>query len=411
MLLRHWPRFWLTGCLLLSACRQLPVAPPSSVAKADSRPAKVTPTPGRQWCFQKDGVTFDSGFPRARLNECKASGAGEFTLTIRPENRPINNSAWFAFKVSAAQTRQILVRLQFEGGTLRYRPKISTDGRHWVTLPAEAFEGGPQRNQRVLRLEVGPEPLWVAAQELVSRDELDGWSRTLERLPFVTRKEIGRSLLQQPLYQLDIGGGVQKTNHVIILGRQHPPETTGSLALMRFVEEIVGDSDLARSFRNEFHVLLVPLVNPDGVDQGHWRHNMNGVDLNRDWGKFAQPETRAVRDQILALRDQGRVFLHLDFHSTFHDVFYTQPDDAPSSPAGFTKRWIEGIQARFPDYKVSRSSSLTPTSTTSHNWVHQRLGVPAITYEIGDNTDRALLQQIATGAAQEMMTLLLELKK
>ena len=32
------------------------------------------------------------------------------------------------------------------------------------------------------------------------------------------------------------------------------------------------------------------------------------------------------------------------------------------------------------------------------------------TYELGDNTDRALLQQISTGAAQEMMQLLLAAK-
>ena len=314
-------------------------------------------------------------------------------------------------KVSAVSARPIVVRLECAEGAFHYRPKISTDGTRWETLPAEAFERGLKRNQGILRLEVGPESLWVAAQELVSRDELEAWSRTLEKLPFVTRAEIGRSLLNQPLYKLDISGRAENTNHVIIIGRQHPPETTGSLALMRFVEEIAGDSDLARSFRKEFHVLLVPLLNPDGVDHGHWRHNMNGVDLNRDWGKFAQPETRAVRDQILALRDKGRVFLHLDFHSTFNDVYYTQPDDAPSSLDGFTKRWISGIQGRFPDYQVRRSSSLSSTSSTSHNWAYKTLGIPAITYEIGDNTDRALLQQIAAGAAQEMMTLLLELRR
>jgi len=411
MFSRYWFRVCLTGCLLLCACRQLPVAPPKSALPADASSVKVTLTPGRQWSFKSDGVTFDTRFPRARLNECEARGNGEFSLTIRPENKPINNSAWFAFKVSAAQARQIVVRLQFAGGSLRYRPKISTDGMRWVTLPAEAFEHGPERSQCLLRLEVGPEPLWVAAQELVSRSELEAWSRSLERLPFVTRTEIGRSLLNQPLYRLDIGGSSENPGHVIIIGRQHPPETTGSMALMRFVEEIVGDSDLARSFRKEFHVLLVPLLNPDGVDHGHWRHNMNGVDLNRDWIKFAQPETRAVRDQVLALRDKGRVFLHLDFHSTHSDVFYTQPDSASSSPEGFTKQWLTALQARFPDYNVKRSSSVAPTSSTSHNWAYRTLGIPAITYEIGDNTDRALLQRIAAGAAQEMMKLLLELKK
>ena len=37
------------------------------------------------------------------------------------------------------------------------------------------------------------------------------------------------------------------------------------------------------------------MPNPDGVDSGYWRHNSNGVDLNRDWIEFTQPETKAIK--------------------------------------------------------------------------------------------------------------------
>ena len=94
-----------------------------------------------------------------------------------------------------------------------------------------------------------------------------------------------------------------------------------------------------------------------------------------------------------------------------HDVFYTQPDEEPSSPSDFTKPWLEAIQQRFPDYPVNRSSARDPKLTTSHNWAHRTFGIPAITYEIGDETDRVLLPRIATGAAEEMMKRLLVLKK
>ena len=60
--------------------------------------------------------------------------------------------------------------------------------------------------------------------------------------------------------------------------------------------------------------------------------------------------------------------------------------------------------------KVDRSASPTPTPNTSVAWVHREFGIPAITYELGDDTDRALLAQIAGGAAEEMMKLLLALK-
>ena len=41
-------------------------------------------------------------------------------------------------------------------------------------------------------------------------------------------------------------------------------------------------------------VIVYPLMNPDGVDEGHWRHNTGGIDLNRDWAHYNQPETRQV---------------------------------------------------------------------------------------------------------------------
>jgi predicted deacylase len=396
-------RAGVAAIYLLLAVTRLAAEPPL----ADGN--KVSVEPGQSWTLGPDNVTFDASFARGRLSGCERPESGEFSLLIRPENKPINHSPWFCFKVSSPRPTTIVARLRAEGGSIRYTPKMSIDGTRWISLPAECFElvSGSAGKEGVLRLKIGPEPLWIAAQELVSRDELETWSRTLERLPFVRRAPIGRSHLGRTIYKLEIGDGGQQPGHVIIIGRQHPPEVTGSLALMRFVEEIVGPSQLAQSFRKEFKVLLVPIVNPDGVDQGHWRHNMGGVDLNRDWGPFAQPETRAVRDEMLALREQGKIYLHLDFHSTFNDVFYTQPDSEADS---FTPAWLAGLERRFPNYRVNRSPSGLPQQATSQNWAHKTFGIPAITYELGDNTDRALIQQTTAGAAQEMMKLLLAQK-
>jgi hypothetical protein len=88
----------------------------------------------------------------------------------------------------------------------------------------------------------------------------------------------------------------------------------------------------------------------------------------------------------------------------------TQTDDAKPRN-DFTKLWIAGIERRFPTYEVTRSPSEPTRLTTSTSWAYKTFGIPAITYEIGDNTDRALLQQISAGAAQEMMTLLLAAKR
>jgi hypothetical protein len=401
----HWLTTWRT--VLFVYC----IAAAASCSREEEKalPAPATPIPVNRWTFADTGITFDADFPRARLSECEKLGDVEYGLVIRPENLPVNDSPWFAFKVSATNPASIVVRMRCQGGNFRYRPKISTDGTQWVMLPVEAYERLSERNEAVLRLEVGPQTLWVAAQEPVSTQEMWAWARAMERLPFVSLSEFGNSVRGQPLPRLDIGG-VDMARHVVIIGRQHPPETTGSLALMRFVEEIVGDSETARAFRREYHMAVMPLLNPDGVDAGHWRHNLGKVDLNRDWGTFVQPETRAVSEQIKAISEKGRLFLHLDFHSTNKDVFYTQRDEEPTFPPDFTKRWLEGLQERVPEYHVDREASSTPKQTTSAYWAHKTFGIPGITYELGDNTERALLKQVAAAAAQEMMTLLLEMK-
>jgi hypothetical protein len=361
------------------------------------------------WTFSEVGVTFEAHFPRARMNGCEMLGPDEFGAVVRPENLPVNDSPWFAFRVRSETEKTITLRLRCQGGSLRYRPKISLDGTQWLLLPEECYQQTEDRKEAVLKLEIGPRVLHVAAQEPVSRAEMEDWAATLERLPFVTRSTFGTSIKGVPLMRLDIGNAESKRK-VVIIGRQHPPETTGSMALMRFIESVVADSEQARSFREAFHLVVMPLLNPDGVDAGHWRHNMGHMDLNRDWNAFAQPETRAVRDQILALKEQGRLFLMLDFHSTFRDVFYTQPDEAASSPPNFTVRWLAGIRRRVPGYTAERSASPTPTPTTSTYWAHHTFGIPAITYEIGDNTDRTLLKRVAHAAAEEMMELLVEMK-
>lgn len=401
--------FRLLAVALLAFLGATPALTSAAQTKAAPPRTEVTPAPRRAWEFPADGVTFDSQFPAARASECTRLGTDIYSVVTQPENRPINGSPWFAFRVRATIPKTISIRIGCSGTRLRYIPKISVDGARWVALPTEAFTPGPATDEGTIRVDVGPEPLWVAAQEIISGEVLEGWSRTLERLPFATRTEIGRSVGGRPLYLLEINAvpaGV-KPGFVAVVSRQHPPETTGSQALMRFIECVVADTPLAREFRTRFAVLLVPLVNPDGVEAGHWRHNLNGVDTNRDWDTFAQPETRAVRDALLAARARGTMMLHLDFHSTFNDVFYTQTDEAPSNPAGFTKDWLDGIGRRVPEYEVKRTPNSTPTQATSHHWAHRTFGIPAITYELGDNTDRIVLQRVATAAADSMMELFL----
>lgn len=359
--------------------------------------------------FKSAGVRFNSRFSQARMNECTQTGDNEFRIVIRAENFPINNSAWYAFQVASEQPKRITVRLAYERGRHRYDPKVSRDGTNWVALAGSLWRFDAESQEALLQLHTGPEPLWVAGQELIGVREIQEWLAEMARHDFATTHVFGRSMQDRELVSLELNARAP-SRYVLIISRQHPPEVTGTVALMAFVETLAGDTGLARRYRREFRTVVMPMLNPDGAEHGHWRHNLGGVDLNRDWITFKQPESTAARDELLRLirADGARPYVLLDFHSTHRDVFYTQKDEHPTFPPDFTARWLDAIRARFPDYAVKRDPSHNPEGGTSKSWGYRELGIPAITYELGDETPRELIRQVAVGAAEEMMKLLLE---
>lgn len=364
----------------------------------------------KTWQFENGGIRFSNEFDGARLNGLTQVAPDHYRIEISPEKVPVNNSSWYSFKVSADTPQSITITLDYPYGSHRYPPQISRDGGlSWENTQPQGWVF--DRNQKTIdfQLEVGTEPVWVAGQEVVDKAAINQWVGQMEEKPFVTVAVAGQSLLGQPISYMDIGNS-DANNYVFILGRQHPPEITGSLGLMAFVECLAGDSALAVEFRKHFQVIVLPLLNPDGVDHGHWRLSMAGVDLNRDWAAFKQPETRAVRDLLtgIAARPNARPFLLLDFHSTLFDIFYTQADEQETFPKNFTADWLAAIQTRMPDYKVRRSGTHSSNNViTSKGWSYETFGIPSITVEYGDYTDRELIQRQATIACEEMMTLLL----
>jgi hypothetical protein len=364
------------------------------------------------WSFPADGLAFDNQFPAARLNELERIAERDYRILIRPENQPINISPWYAFRIHATNAGPVTLRLVYPYGNHRYHPKLSRDGHSWESLPESAYRYERPAKEAVITLTLTPGTLWIAAQEIIDVAAMNTWMDAQLKLPFASGRVFGRSIAGRPLRLLEFSENAPP-NYVFIVGRQHPPEVTGTLGLMAFVEKLNGDTPLARDFRKRFRTVLLPLLNPDGVEEGQWRSNLGALDTNRDWKNFTQPEIIAARDTLLeiAKRDGARVFLFLDFHSTFNDIFYTQSEKEATFPPNFTRAWIDGIKRRFPDYEVKENGAHNPDQGTSKGWAYEQWHVPAITYELGDNTPRPLIRQIVSGAAEEMMQLLLEAEK
>lgn len=372
--------------------------------------------------FNEDGVYFSNDFDGARINGIERTGPNAYTISITPENAPINMSPWYAFQVWSKTPTEVSVKLVYpDAARHRYTPQLSTDGLQWTPLAADRLvaddaaqpsDGASSATARpksvTLRLQAGTAPLWVAGQELHTSKRVFGWLDDIARKHHLTVSEIGKSTGGRPLKLLTLGNPAAK-KAIVVISRQHPPEVTGYFAMQSFVDTLAADTALAKKFRKDWTVYVVPLMNPDGVDGGFWRHNVGGIDLNRDWADFNQPETRAVRDVLQQRAQAGtKFYFGIDFHSTWDDIYYTLDPKFVGNLPGLVPEWLDRIQHEIPNYKpvVQASDRLEPT-TVSRNYFLKQHGMEAIVFEIGDNTPRDKIRQKGQVGATELMKLIL----
>ena len=388
--------------------------------KVDTRNRAITP----QWRTKLDvgGVTFDNDFDGARLNGIKQDNDSLFTATIEAENYPINPSPWYAFKVSADTARTISVHLTYLNAKHRYFPKISTDGLTWkavdsadcrlvkdTTTQARNFQDNALSESAFVRIKVGKQPVWLAAQEVITSQKVGEWSANLQKKAFVSSEIIGKTTQNRAMSCLRIGEDSTEAKIMVVIGRLHPPEVTGQLALQTFIETLCGDSEMAQQFRKKYTLFVVPMMNPDGVDNGHWRHNGGGVDLNRDWADFIQLETRVVRDFLRKKMEnpKKKLYFGIDFHSTWDDIFYTNTVEKPTNMDGLIQNWFKELEQAIPDYTVNAKASKILPGVISKAFFNREFNAEALVYEVGDNTPRDFTALKSKVAAEKLMVLAL----
>lgn len=362
------------------------------------------------YSFNEGTISFDNNFDAARLNDCQQVNDSTFTVLITPENQPINFSPWYAFRIVSAKRQDIYINIEYKGSRHRYRPKVSFDCINWDLIPEDNVAFYPDTMGITIRHTLSSDTSWISAQEIEnSRKVMNYWSTRTEdsSTELIT---IGETPLGRPLIMLDLSDGDKKGVPVVaILGRQHPPEITGYYAMKAFVNRILEEDDLARNFRQTYRVLVFPLVNPDGVDLGHWRHNSGGIDLNRDWGAYNQPEVRIISDRIVfeSISNRSDLILGMDFHSTGKDVYYTNKlAAADQKPGGFKEEWLKAMDEIIPGEAENEEPTNIYPSLISKNWFYNQFKTEAIIYEVGDTMPRDFIEYKAKVAAEVMMKIL-----
>jgi hypothetical protein len=383
---------------------------PIQIIPTESKPIQIQ----EKKVFDLDkGVYFSNQFEGARLNDANRINDTLVSITILPENEPINPSPWYAFKIWSENPQTFWVKFTYsEKGFHRYYPKISQDGYQYANADSAEFvlpnvaEGRPI--EAYLKVRSSSDTLWIAAQDFVGTNDVTVWKEKLLKLDFVEKIKIGESTEGRTLEVLKIGSSDDQ-KMLMVISMQHPPEIPGYLAMKAFVETICEDSPEARKFRSKYNLYVMPQMNPDGVANGHWRHNVGGIDLNRDWVNFNQPETRALSNfmENKAQESGGKFIFAADFHATWEDIFYTINPDLEGNSPGLIPKLIKRSSKRIPGYDPNiRPTENNERSVTSNSYFFFVHGAESMTFEVGDNTPRELIRMKGEFTARELMRFL-----
>ena len=365
-----------------------------------------------------DLAMISADYPTANMGECKVIDEASFMLYLLPEDVPINPSPWYGFKVTrfpGYEERSLKVALFYDDFEHRYSPKVSFDGASWSPLSAENV-ATIATNHIELTIPTDQSHIYISAQEPFGNTRHEEWLKhQLVLWPSAHIQTLGHSHGKRPIYTFVANQSAQKI--ILLLGRSHPPEVPGAIAYEHFVERLFYRRihDCARrlptcQFFLSHQFVLVPNLNPDGVAHGHWRHNFDSTDLNRDWGRFDQPETAAVdRFLVKEFKSGDSLALMLDFHSTRRNVLYTQTKNDETTPSQFAEKWIAARELHSTEpFMEHAPRDYNPELGTSKNYFFNLADVPAITFELGDNTAHNEIEAIATQFADALITVFSE---
>jgi Zinc carboxypeptidase len=127
---------------------------------------------------------------------------------------------------------------------------------------------------------------------------------------------VGASLEGRPVWEIDLPSSDGNAPVFFIQARDHAYETAGSFCVEGLVEYLLSDDALAGRIRSQFHIIIHPMTNPDGVHNGMSRlTSARGADMNR-LHTVDDPAHTAHKAAI----DKWRPLVHMNIHNWMSKV-------------------------------------------------------------------------------------------
>lgn len=218
---------------------------------------------------------------------------------------------------------------------------------------------------------------------------IDGFVAANPRL--ATKEFVGFSTESRPIWLLRIAEDRSSAKPQVFFNAAHHGDevvtATAVMSLAEYLAQNAEDPAVKRALR-VFDVLIQPVVNPDGY-QLRMRHNIEGVDLNRDYplpGQLDRPYYRAKESRLLNRILQERdvyalVSVHSGIEAVLWPLCYTR--EKPAENEIFA--WLATRSARAMGVsKAMQSFYDYPSTGELIDHAYLNYGTLALTFEISD---------------------------
>lgn len=123
------------------------------------------------------GVYASNKFDGARLNDFKKLNDSTAIVYIKPENEPINNSAYYAFKTWSKEPKDVYFKFEYpKNYKHRYIPKLKINNEWSIMDTLHVFKNG---EDVTIKLSLTPTPTTIAAQEIQTSTDVKKWYTSL----------------------------------------------------------------------------------------------------------------------------------------------------------------------------------------------------------------------------------------
>lgn len=267
-----------------------------------------------------------------------------YTITVKDDNDnsnlPKSFRSWYYHEFVGLPTNtEVIIKIKADGwkGGENVIPVYSYYGTKWHRFERDdIFNEGTDENgfyNYSISKKFKHSKVIIARYYPYSIERLEKLEARLKFNKYFHARQIGLTAMGRPikLYTItDFSVPVNQKKAIWIHSRTHPSETGSSFVAEGLMEYLLKKKDFGEIQINlkELVFYIVPMVNPDGVDEGNSRVTpLTSIDLERQWifdsenPKHLHPnvaiEARVLNNTINQLNKEGNKFvLAINLHST-----------------------------------------------------------------------------------------------